>query len=130
MEVLGKAARVFSGIPVERSDNAGTAMLFEAASARAGRLSSAAAKNTRDLCPPAKGGKTDLSEKIARFINFYLFVKISSATFKTSSTVMALRQIKSFTQLCARHSIQPASFLCKTRSLFPVGPHLLGLKPG
>jgi len=29
MEVLAKAARTFSGIPVERSDNTGTAMLFE-----------------------------------------------------------------------------------------------------
>jgi len=31
-------------------DNTGTAKLFEAVSARAGRPSSAAAKNTRDLC--------------------------------------------------------------------------------
>jgi len=29
MELLGKAARVFLGIPVERSDNTGTAKLFE-----------------------------------------------------------------------------------------------------
>jgi len=34
---------------VERSDNTGTAMLFEAASARAGRLSSAAAENAKEL---------------------------------------------------------------------------------
>jgi hypothetical protein len=31
------------------SDNTGTAMLFEAASARAGRLSSAAAENAKEL---------------------------------------------------------------------------------
>jgi len=29
MKVLAKAALTFSGIPVERSDNTGTAMLFE-----------------------------------------------------------------------------------------------------
>ncbi len=64
MELLGKAARVFLGIPRPdaMSGNLGTAMLCEAASARAGRLSSAAAKNTRDLYRPERA-KATLSEK-------------------------------------------------------------------
>ena len=64
MEVLAKAARTFSGMPVERSDNTGTAMLFE----RRGRdrgASSAAAENARDLWRE----KTYLSEKADRGIN-------------------------------------------------------------
>jgi len=39
-------------MPVERSDKTGTAMLFEDVSARAGRPSSAAAENAKDLWRP------------------------------------------------------------------------------
>ena len=62
---------IFGNAEVSReADNLGTAQLFEAVSARAGRLSSAAAENTKDLWRPlpTAGGKTDLSEKIDRFI--------------------------------------------------------------
>jgi len=45
------------------SDNTGTAMLFEAASARAGRLSSAAAENAKELWRPAVGGKSDFERE-------------------------------------------------------------------
>ena len=63
MEVLAKAARTFSGMPVERSDKTGTAMLFEDVSARAGRPSSAAAENTKDLWRPAIGGENRLERE-------------------------------------------------------------------
>jgi len=44
---------IFGNPEVSReADNLGTAMLFEAASARAGRLSSAAAENAKDLWRP------------------------------------------------------------------------------
>ncbi|MCX5707060.1 MAG: hypothetical protein NTW13_05350, partial [Candidatus Omnitrophica bacterium] len=73
MEILGKAARVFLGIPQSRlrRDNCGTAMLFERLCARARGASSADAKNTRDLCRPTPVGKIDLSEKLGRVIYKY-----------------------------------------------------------
>jgi len=50
------------GMPVERSDNTGMAMLFEAVSARAGRLSSAATEERKIIGGP-EGAKSCLSEK-------------------------------------------------------------------
>jgi len=51
MEVLARGClSIFGNHEVSReADNLGTAMLFEAASARAGRLSSAAAENAKEL---------------------------------------------------------------------------------
>jgi len=55
-------------MPVERSDKTGTAMLFEDVSARAGRPSSAAAENVKDLWRPAVGGE-NLPEREKRQIH-------------------------------------------------------------
>ena len=57
MEILGKAARVFLGIPVERSDNTGTAMLFERFLLEQNREFSNCQKYERPLARP-KGAKS------------------------------------------------------------------------
>jgi len=55
-------------MPVERSDKTGTARMFEAACARARRLSSAAAENAKDLWRPEGQKRLERAESPEAFI--------------------------------------------------------------
>ena len=65
MELLGKAARVFLGMPVERSDKTGTAMLSEQYLLEQILRVRAARPKIRETFAGPKG-KSDLSEKSDR----------------------------------------------------------------
>ena len=57
--------------PADGGGNLGTAMLFDAVSARAGRQSSAAAEMRKIIGVPPKAGKSTLSEQNDRFIKLH-----------------------------------------------------------